>query len=57
MSHILNLNSGSLPDNLLGRGNYGNNLSQGPLVDPLNDEDTAVNFPTILRRFGGRKCN
>ena len=38
-------------------GNYHMHLSQGLLVDPLNDEDTAVNFPTCLRRFGGRKCN
>ena len=47
MSHLLNLNSGSWTDSLLGRGNYHVNLWLGPGVNPLNYEDTFVNFPTI----------
>lgn len=42
MSHLLNLDSGSLTDNLSGRGNYHVNLSLGPGVDPSNYEDTFV---------------
>lgn len=45
MSHLLNLDSGSLTDNLSGRGNYHVNLSLGPGVDPSNYEDTFVIFP------------
>ena len=33
VSHLLNLNSGSLKDSLLGRGNYYVNLSLG--INPL----------------------
>ena len=38
MSHLLNLNSGSWTDSLLGRGNYHVNLSLGPGLNPLNYE-------------------
>ena len=55
VSHLLNWNSGSLTDGLLGRKNYRVNLSLG--VNPLNYEDTFVNFPTIPWGFGGRGCN
>ena len=51
VSHLLNLNSGSLTDSLLGRGNNHVNLSIGQGVNPLNYEDIFVNFPTIPRRF------
>ena len=53
MSHLLNLNSGSLTDSLLGRGNYHVNLFLGRGVNPLNYEDTFVNFSTISQGFGG----
>ena len=38
MTHLLNFNSGSWTDSLLGRGNYHVNLSLGPTLNPLNYE-------------------
>ena len=55
VSHLLNLNSGSLKDSLLGRGNYYVNLSLG--INPLTYKDTVVNVPTIPQGFGGRGCS
>ena len=55
VSHLLNLNSGSLKDSLLGRGNNYVNLSLG--INPLNYKDTVVNVPTIPQGFGGRGCS
>ena len=57
MSHLLNLNSGSLTEGLLGRGNYYVNLSLGPGKNPVNYEDTVVNVPTIPMGFGGCGCS
>ena len=55
VSHLLNLNTGSLKDSLLGRGNYYVNLSLG--INPLTYKDTVVNVPTIPQGFGGRGCS
>ena len=49
VNHLLNLNSGSVTDSLLGRGNYYMNLSLWHGVNPLNSLDT--------QEFGGRGCN
>lgn len=54
---MFKLNSSSLTDSLLGKGNYHVNLSLGPGVNPLSYEDTGVNFPTIPRGSGDRGCN